>query len=81
MVLGSVDLGTPHEEWTSRGDSGDTDGQPHDRDLESKQVKVSNRKKSDLRTEGVFFGGGGVGFCLLELHIFNFFKYNNLIVS
>ena len=74
MVLGSVDLGTPHEEWTSRGDSGDTDGQPHDRDLESKQVKVSNRKKSDLRTEGVFFGGGGVGFCLLELHIFNFFN-------
>ena len=73
-MLGSVDLGTPHEEWTSRGDSGDTDGQPHDRDLESKQVKVSNRKKSDLRTEGVFFGGGGVGFCLLELHIFNFFN-------
>lgn len=48
-----------------------------------KKVKVSNRKKSDLRSEGFFFGGVGcgVGFCLLELHIFNFFKYNNLIVS
>lgn len=59
MVLGGMDLGTTHEEWTSRGDSGDTDGQPQDRDLESEKVKVSNRKKSDLRSEGFFFFGGG----------------------
>ena len=52
MVLGGMDLGTTHEEWTSRGDSGDTDGQSQDRDLESEKVKVSNRKKSNLRSEG-----------------------------
>ena len=41
MVLGGMDLGTTHEEWTSRGDSGDTDGQSQDRDLESEKVKFS----------------------------------------
>ena len=51
-VLGGMDLGTLHEAWTNRGDGRDTDGQPQDRDSESEQVKVSNRKKSALRCEG-----------------------------
>ena len=47
---------------------------------------IWNQKKSNLvigksQTSEVrvffFLEGSGVGFCLLELHIFNFFKYNN----